>query len=50
MRRRVFAQPPAVSPTLDPAATSMIGWAITPNAVDQPATALTVVEQLATLV
>jgi serine/threonine protein kinase len=48
--RRVFAQPPTVSATLDPAATSMIGWAITPNAVDRPATALTFAEQLATLV
>jgi serine/threonine protein kinase len=44
--RRVFAQPPTVSPNLDPEAASVINWAIAPNAVDRPATALALAERL----
>jgi serine/threonine protein kinase len=47
--RRVFSQPPSVSPALDPAASRLISWAIGPNAVDRPRTALAFADQLATL-
>jgi eukaryotic-like serine/threonine-protein kinase len=48
--RRVFGQPPTVSAHLDPAAASVIAWAIAPNAVDRPPTALAFAEQLGALV
>jgi serine/threonine protein kinase len=47
--RRVFSQPPTVAPSLDQAAATLIGWAISPNAVDRPATALVFADHLATL-
>ena len=48
--RRVFSQPPAVSPDLDEAAARAVSWAIAPNAYDRPATALMYAEYLDTLV
>jgi serine/threonine protein kinase len=47
--RRVFSHPPTLSPNLDPAAAAAIGWAIAPNAVDRPATALVLAEHLAAM-
>ena len=47
--RRVFAQKPTLSPNLDPDAAALIGWAITANAADRPATALVLAEHLARL-
>jgi len=47
--RRVFAQQPTVAAHLDPAAAQLINWAIMPNAVDRPATALVFADHLATL-
>jgi serine/threonine protein kinase len=47
--RRIFAQTPTVSPALDPAAAEVIAWAIAPNAVDRPPTALAFAERVAAL-
>ena len=48
--RRVFSQPPAVSPALDEPAARAVSWAIAPNAYDRPSTALVYAEHLDTLV
>ena len=48
--RRVFSQPPQVSPELDEAVATAIKWAIMPNAFDRPATALVYAEYLDSLV
>jgi serine/threonine protein kinase len=48
--RRVFAQQPTVAAHLDPTAAQLINWAITPNAVDRPATAEIFAEHLGQLV
>jgi serine/threonine protein kinase len=47
--RRMFAQPPVVSPGLDPDAAAFIAWAIAPNAADRPPTALAFAQRLAEL-
>jgi len=48
--RRIFTQQPTVAASLDPAAAEVVNWAITPNAVDRPPTALAFAERLDTLV
>jgi eukaryotic-like serine/threonine-protein kinase len=48
--RRVFAQEPTVASSLDQAAADAIGWAIAPNAIDRPATALEFAERLESIV
>jgi serine/threonine protein kinase len=45
--RRVLSQPPRVSANLDPALAAVVSWAIAPNAVDRPATALVLAGHLA---
>jgi serine/threonine protein kinase len=44
--RKIFTQQPTVAPALDPAAAEVVNWAIAPNAVDRPATALAYAERL----
>jgi len=46
----VFAQEPTVASSLDQAAADAIGWAIAPNAIDRPATALEFAERLESIV
>ncbi len=48
--RRVFSQPPQVSPDLDEAVATAISWAIMPNAFERPVTALVYAEYLDSLV
>lgn len=44
--RKVFSSPATVAATLDPDAGAAIGWAIAPNAVDRPGTAVEFAERL----
>jgi len=47
--RRVFSQAPTIAPGLDQADAAAIAWAIAPNAIDRPATALEFAERLVSI-